>query len=164
VPDADTGTDLTPLLLILLCVGVIIAALVVGAMLYNKLGDDDDDDDDELAKPRRRWFGRRRPPTVREWGRATIARLIEEGERRGRHRAKSETIARYCTVLCTEVIAEPRLIGVARVLDDALYGAGAITGEEMTWVDNVLDQIRSLPNVPEPEPEPEADDRPMAAV
>ena len=141
---SGSSGDLSGALLLVLAIGSLIAlAVVIGMIVLRGLDDEDDASLETLA--RRRLSRRKKRSVSVAWARATVARLSKLGAKRGRPRGRSETVARYCAELAGSVLPDERLHEVGRLLDATLYGPRGATGEEMSWVGEVLDDCEAMP-------------------
>ncbi|MGE0306751.1 MAG: transglutaminaseTgpA domain-containing protein [Acidimicrobiia bacterium] len=99
-------------------------------------------------------FISRRRRTPEGWATVLSRRIDAEGDRRGRPRAPTETIAAYCAALGESVLPDPRMTDVGRQLTLTLYGpVGPPTAKvhrgrlpeaetvEGAWAVHVIDEV-----------------------
>ena len=92
------------------------------------------------------WWFTHRPeqepePDGPPWAVALARRIGEEGRKRGRPRAKEETIVAYSAALTRQELPDPRLAEVGRVVSAALFGAADPGAERRVWAESTLDAI-----------------------
>ena len=86
------------------------------------------------------WRRRDHEQVELDWAHQVAARLDDEGRRRGRSRARGETVVDHTATLVDGLLPDPRLTAVAQIVSAALYGRHLPDDETRAWVDQVIDE------------------------
>jgi hypothetical protein len=75
------------------------------------------------------------------WAERLTERLGREGRARGRARQPWETVIGYSAALTVEVLPDPRVAEVGRLLSGSLFGRTPAPPTQQSWAERVVEEV-----------------------